>query len=46
MVKKIKQKGPKKLNVLMFQTKKIFKIPKTMIFVDKIKDKIKITQYF
>lgn len=45
MVKEIKQKDFKKLNILVLQTKKILNIFKTMIFVDKIKGKVKIVQY-
>ncbi len=41
MVKEIKQKGFKELDVLMPQTGGISDIPKTMIFVDKIEDGIK-----
>ncbi len=42
IVKKIKQKGFKELDVLASQTKGILGIPKTMIFVNKIEDGIKI----
>lgn len=45
MVKRIKQKGFKELDVLVLQTGKISDIPRTMIFVDKIGDRIKMTQY-
>ena len=41
MMKKIKQKGFKEFNVLVPQTGGILDIPKTMIFVDKIEDEIK-----
>ncbi len=45
MVKKTKQKGLKKLDVLVLQTRGISNIPETMIFVDKIEDGLKIAQY-
>ena len=45
MVKKIKEKDFKELDVLMPQTGMISNIPKIMIFIDKIKDVIKMAQY-
>ena len=45
MVKKIKQKGFKELDILVTQIKDILDIPKTMIFVDKIEDGLKMVQY-
>ena len=45
LVKEIKQKGFKELDVLVPQTGGILDIPKTMIFVDKIEDGIKIVYY-
>ena len=45
MVKEIKQKGFKELDILVPQTERISDIPKTMIFVDKIEDGIKMAQY-
>lgn len=43
MVKKIKQKGFKKLNILVLQIERILDIPKTIIFIDKIENWLKIT---
>lgn len=45
MVKEIKEKGFKGLDVLVPQIREISDIPKTMIFVDKIKDGVKMSQY-
>ena len=45
MVKKIKGKSFKKLDVIVLQIRKISDIPKTIILVDKIEDKIKMVQY-
>ncbi len=45
MVKEIKQKGFKELDVLVSQTEGISDILKTMIFVDKIEDGLKMAQY-
>lgn len=42
IVKEIKWKNFKKLNLLVLQTREILDIPKTMIFVDKIENEIKI----
>lgn len=42
MIKKIKEKYFKKLDVLIPKIEKILKISKIMIFVDKIENKIKI----
>lgn len=41
MVKKIKEKGFKKLDIQVSQIEKILNIFKTMILVDKIEDKIR-----
>lgn len=41
MIKKIKQKGFKKLDLFELQTKAISYMFKTMIFIDKIEDVIK-----
>ncbi len=41
IVKEIKQKGFKELDVLVPQTRGILNIPKTMIFVDQIEDGLK-----
>lgn len=46
IVKEIKEKDFKELDVLVSQTERISDIPKTMIFVDRIDDGIKMTQYF
>lgn len=40
-----KQKGLKKLDVLVLQIREILNILKTMIFVDNIDDELKIVQY-
>ncbi len=45
MVKEIKQKGFKDLDVLVPQTGRISDIPKTMIFVDKIEIGLKMVHY-
>lgn len=45
MIKKIKEKGFKELDIFVPQTKKISNIPKTMIFIDKIEDEIKMALY-
>ena len=45
MIKEIKQRGFKKLEVLVPQVEGISDIPKTMIFVDKIEDGLKIVEY-
>ena len=45
IVKEIKQKSFKELDVLMSQTKRILNIPETIIFIDKIEDGIKMAQY-
>ncbi len=45
MVKEIKQKGFKELDILVLQTRGISDIPKTMIFVDKTEDRLKMVQY-
>ena len=45
MVKKIKKKRFKKLDILVPQIGEISNIPKTMIFVDKIENEVKIEQY-
>lgn len=45
MIKKIKQKGYGKLNILVSQIRGILDIPKTMIFINKIEDGITIADY-
>lgn len=45
MVKEIKEKGFKELDLLVTQIGGISDIPKTMIFVDKIEDGVKMAQY-
>lgn len=45
MVKEIKEKGFKELDVLVPQIRGISDIPKTMLFVDKIEDGVKMSQY-
>ena len=45
MVKEIKEKDFKELDVLVPQTGGISDIPKTMIFNDKIENRVKMTQY-
>lgn len=44
IIKKIKQKHFKELNVLVPQAQDISNIPKTIIFIDKIENKLKIAQ--
>lgn len=46
MIKKIKEKGFKKLDIFVPQTRGISNIPKTMIFIDKMEDEIKMVLYF
>lgn len=46
MIKKIKQKNFKKLNVLVLQTKKILNTSKTIIFINKIKDRLRYYNIF
>lgn len=45
MIKEIKEKSFKKLYILLPKTEKISDISKSMIFVNKIEDVIKIAQY-
>ena len=45
MVKKIKQKVFKKLDIFVPQTRGTLDISKTMIFVDKIEDRLKMVRY-
>ncbi len=45
MVKEIKQKGFEKLDILVQQTRGILNISNTMIFIDKIEDRLKIAVF-
>lgn len=45
VVKKIKQKSFKELNALVSQIEEILDISKTIIFIDKVENEFKMTQY-